>query len=333
MFDTFRTIPEIAETFFLQIKDVFLNYSVVSDTLDIIAFTVIIYLLLKQVRKTQSFQVVKGLIALGFVYILVVLFGMTASKFVLSKLFSDIILVFVILFSKEIRQLLERIGNGRKGRKTTGDSEVLTQIVRAVGSMGRNKVGSLMLIERDTMLGDLQKNSVHLDCDISIESISSIFWPKAPLHDGAVIIRDDKIVAARCVVPMNNSVHLESDADHPVGTRHRAAVEASAASDCIAVVTSEETGIISYAVNGHLYRNLTDSQLYEKLSELLADKKSAKKLKKSASKADKNEIAAEQTEETINSAEPETEMNDISAEEENTVAVSEETKGEEENNG
>jgi diadenylate cyclase len=146
--------------------------------------------------------------------------------------------------------------------------------------MSRNKVGSLILFQRETLLGDLMKQAVMIDSETSYEMLCSIFYPKAPLHDGAVIIRDGRIVAARCVVPMKNDRVINEN----VGTRHRAALEASLNSDCVAVVTSEETGIISIAVEGTLRRGITDSELRELLGQYLLpapdDKRAAKKEKK-----------------------------------------------------
>ena len=142
--------------------------------------------------------------------------------------------------------------------------------------MGRNKVGSLILIQRDTLLGDYMKQSVPIDAQITFETLCSIFYPKAPLHDGAVILKDGRIVAARCVVPLKNDREIVEN----VGTRHRAALEASLNSDAIAVVTSEETGTISIAVDGQLIRGFTDSQLREELGKYLLSDSDKKKTPK-----------------------------------------------------
>ena len=194
------------------------------------------------------------------------------------------ILILVILFSGEIRQTLEHMGKRRFGGVgsifgSSGDDaslDAINAVCRACGAMSRNKVGSLILFQRNTFLGDLTKQAVMIDSETTFEMLCSIFWPKAPLHDGAVIISKGRIVAARCVVPMKNDREINEN----VGTRHRAALEASLNSDCVAVVTSEESGIISVAVDGQLKRGITDSELRELLGKYIlsetAEKENAK---------------------------------------------------------
>ena len=266
-------ISETIKNFFLQLKDVFLNFNFFSDTLDILVVALIVYVVIVQMRKTQAIQVVKGLVLVAVMYAVVSLLGMNTSTYLFSKLFSDILIIFVILFSAEIRQALELLGKRRFGTRfslfeQSSESlnvDMINCICRACGAMGRNKVGSLILIQRETMLGDYMKQAVPLDAQITFETLCSIFYPKAPLHDGAIIVKNGRIVAARCVVPLKNDREIVEN----VGTRHRAALEASLNSDCIAVVTSEETGMISIAVDGQLIRGFTDSQLREELGKYL----------------------------------------------------------------
>ena len=150
-------------------------------------------------------------------------------------------------------------------------------------------MGSLILFQRQTLLGDLTKQAVMIDSETSYEMICSIFYPKAPLHDGAVIIRNGRIVAARCVVPMKNDRVINEN----VGTRHRAALEASLNSDCVAVVTSEETGIISIAVDGTLRRGITDSELRELLGQYLLPATGEKRIRLRKQKSGADDGAAE----------------------------------------
>lgn len=278
-------ISETIKNFFLQLKDVFLNYNILSDTLDILVVALIVYVVIVQMRKTQAIQVVKGIVLVGVIYAVVSLLGMNTSTYLFSKLFSDILIIFVILFSAEIRQALELLGKRRFGNRFSFfeqseeslNVDTINCVCRACGAMSRNKVGSLILIQRNTLLGDYMKQAVPIDAQITFEMLCSIFYPKAPLHDGAVILKDGRIVAARCVVPLKNDREIVEN----VGTRHRAALEASLNSDAIAVVTSEETGIISIAVDGQLIRGFTDSQLREELGKYLLsgnDKKTPKTL-------------------------------------------------------
>ncbi len=277
-------ISETVKNFFLQLKDVFLNYNFLSDTLDILVVAIIVYVVIVQMRKTQAIQVVKGIVLVAIMYAVVTILGMNTSTYLFSKLFSDILIIFVILFSAEIRQALELLGKRRFGNRfsffeqseESVNVDMINCVCRACGAMGRNKVGSLILIQRDTLLGDYMKQSVPIDAQITFETLCSIFYPKAPLHDGAVILKDGRIVAARCVVPLKNDREIVEN----VGTRHRAALEASLNSDAIAVVTSEETGTISIAVDGQLIRGFTDSQLREELGKYLLSGSDKKKTPK-----------------------------------------------------
>lgn len=282
---------ETFQNFFLRLKDVFLNFSFIPDILDILLVTLICYAVIVQLRKTQSIQVIKGIIFVAIIYGIVSIFNMTASSYIFSRIMNDIILIFVILFSAELRQALEHMGTRSFGknlpflsRKTEeADLDAINAVCRACGAMSRNKVGSLILFQRDTLLGDLTKQAVMIDSETTFEMLCSIFYPKAPLHDGAVIIKDGRIVAARCVVPMKNDRVIHEN----VGTRHRAALEASLNSDCVAVVTSEETGIISVAVEGNLKRGMTDSELREVLAQYLLPAATDRRAKKEQRKKEK----------------------------------------------
>lgn len=297
-------ISETIKNFFLQLKDVFLNFNFFSDTLDILVVALIVYVVIVQMRKTQAIQVVKGIVLVAVMYAIVSILGMNTSTYLFSKLFSDILIIFVILFSAEIRQALELLGKRRFGSRfsffeqseESVNVDMINCICRACGAMSRNKVGSLILIQRDTFLGDYMKQAVPIDAQITFETLCSIFYPKAPLHDGAVILKDGRIVAARCVVPLKNDREIVEN----VGTRHRAALEASLNSDAIAVVTSEETGTISIAVDGQLIRGFTDSRLREELGKYLlsgGDKKKTPKdlfTKHKKSDSDGNSDASEE---------------------------------------
>ena len=264
---------ETVQTFFLKLKDLFLNYNWLWDTLDILLVAVIVYGIIVQLRKSQSIQVIKGLILVAVVYVAVSFAGMKTSAYLLNRLFRDIIVIFVVLFAPEIRQVLETVGKRKLSNSfsffsSASDEQNVTAInavCRACGEMSAAKIGSLIVFQRNSLLGDLTKHSVPIDAETTFEMVCSIFYPKAPLHDGAIVIKDGRIVAARCVVPMKNDREVSGH----VGTRHRAAIEVSLNSDAVAVVTSEETGIISIAVDGKLIRGLTDSELREKLGILL----------------------------------------------------------------
>ncbi len=291
---------ETIKTFFMQVKDVFINIEWFPDLFDILLVAVLIYAIITQLRKSQSIQVIKGIVFIAILYAVVNLVGMKTSSFIFSKLFSDIILIFVVLFATELRHALENVGKKKIGKtafffsSTSADEsqvEAINAVCRACGAMSRGRVGSLIVFQRESLLGDLTKHAVPIDSETTFEMICSIFYPKAPLHDGAIVIKDGRVVAARCVVPMKNDRVVTEN----VGTRHRAAIEVSLNSDAVVVVTSEETGVISLAVDGKLIRGLTDSELREKLGALLLNTKNSKSKRFSK----KNSLSSEKTEESV----------------------------------
>jgi len=246
------------------------------DILDILFVAIIVYALIVQMRKTQSIQILKGVALVAVLYLVVNLFEMNASKFIFSNVISDLLIIFVIVFSGEIRQALERMGQRRNFAflslfSSKGNNEetydVINNVCRACAEMSEDKIGALIVFQRKSLLGELTRQSVPIDSCVTTEMLLSVFYPKAALHDGAIVIKDGRIVAARCVVPLKN----EKEVTEHVGTRHRAAIEVSLRSDAIAVVTSEETGIISVAIDGQLKRGLTDAELREILVDNLVD--------------------------------------------------------------
>lgn len=246
----------------------------IKDVFDILFVAIIVYALIIQMRKNQSIQIIKGVALVAVLFLVVNLLEMNASKFIFSNVISDLLIIFAIVFSGEIRQALERMGQKRNFAflslfSSKGNNEetydVINNVCRACAQMSESKTGALIVFQRKSLLGDITRQSVPIDSCVTTEMLLSIFYPKAALHDGAIVIKDDRIVAARCVVPLKN----EKEVTEHVGTRHRAAMEVSLRSDAIAVVTSEETGIISVAKDGKLQRGLSDAELREILAELL----------------------------------------------------------------
>ena len=186
------------------------------------------------------------------------------------------ILALVILFQPEIRRFLERMGSGvglgnifSQNNTSSHDIEqAITETVEAYTSMSKDKVGALMVFERKDLLDDVIKTGTPLDCAISSELLKNVFWNKAPLHDGAVIVRNGRMIGAGCMLPLSGNVNLSRD----LGMRHRAGIGISEHSDAIVVIVSEETGSISAAVGGMLKRHLAPETLDRLLrNELLAD--------------------------------------------------------------
>jgi len=246
-----------------------------ADILDIAILSFIIYKLLWMLRKTSSGRVMWGILILLLAMYLTSNFSLTATSFLLDRVVEWGVLVLVILFQPELRRFLEKMGSGTLGvlfssTQQSGE-EVETAIVQtteAYTDLSRDKVGALMVFERQNLLDDVIKTGTALDCAVSSELLKNIFWNKAPLHDGAVIVREGRIVGAGCMLPLSGNVNLSRD----LGMRHRAGIGMSEHSDAVVVIVSEETGSISAAVGGMLKRHLAPETLERLLrNELLND--------------------------------------------------------------
>ncbi len=254
-----------------------------TDILDIAILSFVIYKLLWMLRKTSSGRLMWGVLILMMVmfvssrYVL----SLTATSWLLDKVVQWGILVLVVLFQPEIRRFLERMGSGRLGFVFSSSKEAgqevetaILQTTEAYADLSRDKVGALMVFERQNLLDDEIKTGTALDCSVSSELLKNIFWNKAPLHDGAVIVREGRIVGAGCMLPLSGNVNLSRD----LGMRHRAGIGMSEHSDAVVVIVSEETGSISAAVGGMLKRHLAPETLERLLrNELLNDKQEEKK--------------------------------------------------------
>ena len=242
------------------------------DFLDICLVAVLLYSAIKFIRQTRAFQLVKGLVLLLIAYFVIDMLNMQASTYILSRLFSDVVLVLIFIFQPEIRHALESFGrskisrSGLLGSHDPGlDEKELRNsiecICRACSDMSDKKIGALIVCEKETRLGEITATGSTLDALVTTEMLENIFYPKAPLHDGAAIIRDGRVAAAGCILPLTDNA-LSSE----LGTRHRAAVGMSERSDALVIVVSEETGAISVAQTGHLNRGISDGALREKLT-------------------------------------------------------------------
>jgi len=254
-----------------------------TDILDIAILSFVIYKLLWMLRKTSSGRLMWGVLILMLVmfvssrYVL----SLTATSWLLDKVVQWGILVLVVLFQPEIRRFLERMGSGRLGLVFASSKEAgqevetaILQTTEAYADLSRDKVGALMVFERQNLLDDEIKTGTALDCSVSSELLNNIFWNKAPLHDVAVIVREGRIVGAGCMLPLSGNVNLSRD----LGMRHRAGIGMSEHSDAVVVIVSEETGSISAAVGGMLKRHLAPETLERLLrNELLNDKQEEKK--------------------------------------------------------
>ncbi len=237
---------------------------------DIIIVAVLVYFLIKMVAHTRAFRMAIGLVAILIFARICQALNLQTLTWILSWLLQASAVLVVILFQPEIRRALEKIGRGRifsfgRQQSEIADAEYLVgQISRAVLDMAKRKVGAIIVFERRTGLADVYESGTMLSAEISAELIENIFYPNTPLHDGAMIIGDGKIVAAGCFLPLSDNKQIASE----LGTRHRAALGVSEVSDAYVIVVSEETGSISFAYDGKLMRHLDAKALKATLEQL-----------------------------------------------------------------
>ncbi len=258
----------------------FSSYNIITDTLDIALVAFLIFSAIKMLKETRGIQIVKGLLLVGLVYFVISLLEMQASTYLFKTLLADFIIVLIILFSPEIRHALETMGRRNFAflnffGAQQGDAmyerqkAALLEICKACNEMSATKTGALIVFERNTMLGDVVKTGTPVDAKVSRRLVESLFFPNSPLHDGGVVVRDGRICAAGCILPLTENIVFSSQ----LGTRHRAALGMSEKSDAVVVVVSEETGIISIASEGNLERNISDGVLIERLMSYILPKK------------------------------------------------------------
>ena len=241
------------------------------DVLDIGIVAFVIYICVKFVRETRAVQLIKGIIILVFSAQLADWLGLNAIGFLLANTMQVGILAIIILFQPEIRRALEKMATSAvTGSFFNGNdeiSDVADAICEASKYMSERRIGALMILERNTKLGDIMKSGTALDAQISPQLLINIFMSNTPLHDGATVIGGNKIKASACFLPLtqNNSFSKE------LGTRHRAAIGVSEITDCISVVVSEETGKISVATNGELIRNISVEELKNTIVKIMGN--------------------------------------------------------------
>ena len=238
-----------------------------ADIVDILIVAYLIYKVIDLIRKTSSYNLARGLLVLLIALWLSGMFKLAMINYLLRKAVDIGLIALVIIFQPELRKLLAKMGSrnfygffSSKAHETSEIDAAITQTVLACEQMSKTKTGALILFERNMKLNDIMATGTNIDSDITAELLKNIFYPKAPLHDGAAVIRKSRIAAAGCVLPLTSNNNLSKD----LGMRHRAGIGASEQSDALVVIVSEETGAISGAIEGMLKRNL-DKQTFEKI--------------------------------------------------------------------
>lgn len=272
--------------FFSTIFDIIRTIKIV-DVIDILLVSVILYYAYKFVRDRRAGKLAAGVILFLIALVISDVAGMHTIQYLFQNIFQVGVIALVILFQPELRSALEKMGNSSiKGIKSiterSTDSVMLAvrEVASAAAEMSASRTGALIVFERSTKLGDIVMTGTVIDAQTGSFLIRNIFFNKAPLHDGAMIIRAGRIVAAGCLLPLTG----QGDINRDLGTRHRAAIGLSENSDAVVVVVSEETGVISLAVDGKLTRGYSAETLRAKLSSLLVPETEKKTSKKKAAR-------------------------------------------------
>lgn len=244
----------------------------ITDLIDILLIAVIVYQMLKLIKETRAMQLLKGVLILFAILEISSWMNLNTLNYLLRSAMQVGMFALVVIFQPELRNILEKMGRSRVGRlinlSSSSDMQdyAIGEIAKASDNLSQTKTGALIVIERETKLGDVIGTGTLIDATVSSALLENIFVPKTPLHDGAVIIRGDRVHTAGCLLPLTSNENLSRE----LGTRHRAALGISEASDALVVVVSEETGKISIAVNGRLTRNLTKQSLLAALKKAVS---------------------------------------------------------------
>ncbi len=243
------------------------------DIIDILIMAYIIYKAIGFMRDTRAGQLAKGLVLLVLLYFIANWWKLATLKWVLSRFVDYIIIAIAIIFQPELRRILERVGHTKlmNTQSSSYDSEpiedCIDKVSRAAGLMQESKTGALVVFERSTQLGEIIDTGTVINATPSVQMVNNIFFPKSPLHDGALIVRDGRLYAAGCILPLTQREDLSTQ----LGTRHRAAIGMTENSDAVVLVVSEETGTISVVVNGQITRGYNAISARAELRKLLLD--------------------------------------------------------------
>lgn len=265
---------------FLSLPDIGLR-----DIIDILVVAFVIYKLLMWIKDTRTWALFKGVVIVIIIAMVAYILQLHTVWWIISNTITVGTIALLVVFQPEFRRALEQIGRGSfmgfllSGNEDTSNQhltdETIESIVKAVMQMAKVKTGALIVFERGTKLGDVERTGIKIDSAVSSQLIINIFEKNTPLHDGAIVISSNRIAAATCFLPLSDSLEISKD----LGTRHRAAIGISEATDAVVVVVSEETGVVSYVKNGHIKRGL-DAEMLKRVLSINTNKKKKKQDKK-----------------------------------------------------
>ncbi len=245
------------------------------DLIDITIVTFVLYRLLLLIKGTRAFQMLMGLVTLFVAFVISRYVGLYTMEWLIQSLWSYIVLTLIILFQPEIRKALAQMGRNPLTQRLAAveESKNIEEIIRASVSLANKKIGAIIVIERESELKDLIEMGIQLDARITRELITSIFLPYSPIHDGAIVIKGDRIVAAGCFLPLTLATNISKS----LGTRHRAGIGVTEETDAVTIVVSEETGAVSVCLGGDIIRDLDTNALRRILTDIFhAGKKKEK---------------------------------------------------------
>ncbi|XID90785.1 diadenylate cyclase CdaA [Paenibacillaceae bacterium WGS1546] len=241
----------------------------IKDIVDVLIVSYIIYSLIKLVRGTRAVQLLKGVFLLVITWALSTWLNLYTLKWLMNQMFTFGVVTVLIIFQPELRRALEQLGRGKLFNRSSPEEQEIShrinEVMKSVNYLARRKIGALIVFERNTGLSDYIESGIKMESKLSSELLSNVFVPNTPLHDGAVILRGDRIMAAGCYLPLSENPFISKE----LGTRHRAAIGITEVCDAISVAVSEETGQIALAINGQIVRDIKEESLISKLFEEL----------------------------------------------------------------
>ena len=261
-----------------DLRDIIMNIGIL-DIIDIAIVAYVFYKLYMLIKETRAEQLVKGILVLVIATKLSELFQLHVVSWILKNTMTVGVIALLIVFQPELRRALEYIGRTKLIAKSPGGFESEEERAMAIGeiseaafSLARQKIGALIVVERETGINEIIQTGTQIDARITRQLLINIFIPNTPLHDGAVAIKNNRIMAAGCFLPLTENKYLNKE----LGTRHRAGIGITEMSDCISIIVSEESGHVSVASNGKLYRNVTVNYLREVLQKALMNENDTK---------------------------------------------------------
>lgn len=252
-----------------------------TSALEIIIIAFLIYNVLVWIQNTRAWTLFKGIVVIILFAIIAYVLQLNTILWIFEKTFNVLVICVFVLFQPELRRALEQLGrknfvstlfgtNASEAAQKKISEHSINEVIKAAFSMSRTKTGALIVLERQVMLNEYERTGIALDSVVSSQLLMNIFEHNTPLHDGAVFVRDNRIIAATCYLPLSENMELSKE----LGTRHRAAVGISEVSDSLTVVVSEESGAVSLATEGKLHRNLTDEALKKLIYQAFSEKES-----------------------------------------------------------